>query len=49
MNGSHMKQLSEEDGEPPLHSSHWSVITVRYLERQTEQMEKKKKKNYTFV
>lgn len=29
----------ERNGEPILHSSHRSVITVRYLRRQTAQME----------
>lgn len=41
MNDFHTKQLSERDGEPPLHSSQCFVITVRYVERQTEQMEEK--------
>lgn len=34
--------LYKRNGEPFLHSSHCSVITVRYLERQTAQMEWKK-------
>lgn len=31
----------EKDGKAPLNSSHWSVITVRYLQRQTQSKWKK--------